>query len=185
MNISLNKERKIILVIGAALLLAAAAWRFYPDARAWFLSGGDVALKEQQLLNYRKRIQKKEDLKAELQALRRSVEKAEAGLLTGKTQALAAVDVQNIINGIVSRNQAEVQRMRVLTPVDHPKIGYLGIPVQITLRCSIRQLKDVLYAIETSRKLLRMTELKIRTIKRKHADIIQSTLTVEGFMKKV
>ncbi len=184
MKIPMNKERKIILIVGAALLLAATAYRFYPDVRDWFLSGGDVAFKEQQLLNYRKRIQKKEDLKADLLVLQRSVVKEEAGLLTGKTQALAAVDVQNIINGIVSRNEAEVQRMRVLTPVDHGKTGYLGIPVQITLRCSIRQLKEVLYAIETSRKLLRMKELKIRTIKRKHADIIQSTLTVEGFMKK-
>ncbi len=184
MKISMNKERKVLLIIGAVLLLTAVAYRFHSDVRAWFLSGGDVALKEQRLLTYRKMIGKKEDLKGEFQTLMRSVERAEAGLLTGKTEPLAAVDVQNIINGIVTRNGADVQRMRVLTPVEHEKVGYLGIPVQITLRCSIRQLKDVLYSIETSRKLLRMTELKIRTIKRRNADSIQSTLTVEGFMKK-
>ncbi|MCP4692960.1 MAG: hypothetical protein GY859_33270 [Desulfobacterales bacterium] len=184
MKISINKERKVILGVGVLLLLAGVVYRFYPDVRGYFLSRGDVALKEQRLLTYEKMIQKKEDLKTELQLLKVSLGKAESGLLTGKTRALAAVDVQNIINGIVSRNEAQVQRMRVLTPVDHGKTGYLGIPVQITLRCSIRQLKEVLYSIETSRKLLRMTELKIRSIKRRHADIIQSTLTVEGFMKK-
>ena len=117
--------------------------------------------------------------------MKQSLRQAETGLLSGKTPALAAVEVQNLMKRIVGEKGAQIRTIRVLRPEGKDEGAYVGIPVQATLQSNIRQLKDVLYDIESSDTLLHIRELRVRAIGRKRQlDQIQSTLTVEGFLKK-
>ncbi|MDM8522736.1 type II secretion system protein GspM [Desulfococcaceae bacterium HSG8] len=191
----MTKERKYILIGGAILLLIGAIYRFGPaDFDGFHPLGEEISLKERKLVKYRQMVQERNELDGKLIALNRSLERAETGLLTGETPSLAAVDIQNILNEIGSRSEVEITSMRVLAPKNHlardkgvteesPAGQYTGIPVQISIVSTIRQLKELLYGIETSSKFLRVTEMKVRARDRQ-VKKIYSTFTVEGFMKK-
>jgi hypothetical protein len=185
----MTKERKYILIGGAILLLLGAVYRFFPDTEVFQPMGADLVLKERKILKYRQMVQERNELNAELISLNRAVERAEAGLLTGETPALAAVDIQNILNDIANRAAVQVQSMRVLNPEESDKESpekglYLKIPVQITLISTARQLKEVLYQIETSLKFLKISEMRVRVNNIRDPEKIYSTLTVEGIMRK-
>ena len=126
---------------------------------------------------------KRQALETHLDALRHTLRRAESGLLSGKTPALAAVEVQNMTKRIVEEKGAQVRSIRVLRPQEGEEGIYVGIPVQATVLSNIRQLKDVLYAIESSENLFHVRELRVRAVgRRKQEDQIQSTLTIEGFL---
>ncbi|OQX25213.1 MAG: hypothetical protein BWK80_16790 [Desulfobacteraceae bacterium IS3] len=184
----MNRERKYILIVGAVLLLVGVIYRFLPEFEGFQPMNDEIVLKQRKVLKYQQMVQERNALQEEQLALNRALERAESGLLTGETPALAAVDIQNILNDIAGRSKVEVSAMRVLQPVEPEEKAtvkdYLTIPVQITFNTSVRQLKEILYRIETSLKLLRVSEMRVRLGNIKQAEKVFATLTVEGFMKK-
>ncbi len=186
----MTKERKYILICGAILLICAAIYRFAPDFEGFDSLEQEIALKEKKLKKYHQILQESGELNTKLNSLNRTLDRVESKLLSGQTPALAAVDIQNILNDIAGRTGVEINTMRVLKPKDESEeenpVGnqYLAIPVQITINATTRQLKEILYKIENSLKLLRITDMRIRLTNVKQVEKIYSTLTVEGFMKK-
>lgn len=182
----MTRERKWILIIGAILLLAGAIYRFYPDLTA-MISGDDALIStSRRIAKYRQRVQEKGRLQERLAALNRTVARTEARLLTGDTPALAAVDIQNTVNGIAERSEAAVRSIRVLPPRradDEEDIFYRTISVEVNLEASIRQVKEMLYRLETADKLLRIDDLRIRLSNQRQPEKLQALFTVEGFMK--
>lgn len=183
----MNKERKYILIVGALLLLIGAVYRFFPEIEELQPAGEEIVLKQKRLIKYRQTVQERSQTDARLIALNRSLERSEAGLLNGETPALAAVDIQNILNQIAGKSKVEVKAMRVLEPAepeDGPpvKAQFLRVPVQITVNSTVRQLKEILYGIESSSKLLRIMEMKVTAGRSKQSEQLYSTLVVEGFM---
>ena len=140
-------------------------------------------MKEMQLAKYRQMVQKGKDLQAKHISLIRTLEQLESGLLTGETPALAAVDVQNILNEVASRSEVEIKTVRVLKPEKMDEENYLSVPVQFTIRSTIRQLKEMLYRIETSPKYLTIKKIKINVRHTRGLRQLQSDLTVSGVMK--
>ncbi len=188
----MTKERKYILIGGAILLFFAAMYRFGPDFEGFDSLEDDIALKEKKLAKYYQIVQEKSDLEAKHMRFNHALVRAEAGLLSGRTHALAAVDIQNILNDIAGRTGVEINSMRVLKQKNKPEEEedsvenlYTSVHVQITLSSTIRQLKEVIYKIESSLKLLRVTGMRIRLTNVRQVEKIYSTLTVEGFMKKL
>ncbi|MCP4351779.1 MAG: hypothetical protein GY795_40470 [Desulfobacterales bacterium] len=188
----MTKERKYILIGGAILLFFAAIYRFGSDFEGFDSLEDDIALKEKKLAKYYQIVQEKSDLEAKHMRFNRALDRAEAGLLSGRTHALAAVDIQNILNDIAGRTGVEINSMRVLKKQknkpeeeeDSVENLYTSVHVQITVSSTIRQLKEVIYKIESSLKLLRVTGMRIRLTSVRQVEKIYSTLTVEGFMKR-
>jgi hypothetical protein len=54
----------------------------------------------------------------------------------------------------------------------------------LTFNSTTRQLKELLYDIEASPKILRIGDMTVRMIRMKPEEQIQTTLTVNGYMKK-
>lgn len=181
---NISKERKIILIAGVVLLLMGVIYRYFPVFDSFTSLDDEIALKEQKLIKYRKMVQERNELEQKLIRLNRILERAESGLLTGDTPSLAAVDIQNIINKIAGNIGAEVLTMRVLKVDEKEETLYMAIPVQVTFRSRMRQLKELLYMIEDNPKLLKISDFRIRMIHGKEEGEIQATLTVEGFMKR-
>ena len=184
-SIKLNKQRKVILIAGAIALFVGVVYRFFPIFDNIESMDDEIALKEKKLVKYRAMVREREALESKLISLNRAIERAENGLLEGETPALAAVDVQNILNEITGKSELEVLTMRVLKPQGKDEDLYTAIPVQITIRCTIRQLKEILYQVESSSRLLRISDFRVRVIRSKVEGQIQATLTVEGFVKKI
>ena len=180
----INKEKRYILIAGTALLLLGLIYRFSPGLDFFHSSQEEILLKKKKLFKYRQLVQEKNVFEKKLISLNRTLDRAESALLKGKTSALAAVEPQNILKKMTGESQVGIKTMRVLKPEETEKEKYLGILVQFTFASTTRQLKEILYKIETSAKLLAIRELRIRNFRRRQAGQIQTTIVAEGFMIK-
>ena len=183
-SIKLDKQKKALIIIGAVVLFIGVLYRFFPFFENIESLDDEILQKEKNLIKYRQMVQERNDLEVKLDSLNRVIENAESGLLEGKTPALAAVDVQNILKELTDKSDMEVLTMRVMKPESKEEDIYMIIPVQITIRCSVRQLKEIIYQIESSSRLLRVNDCRVRVIRGKVEGQVQATLTVQGFMKK-
>jgi len=184
MPFTLTKERKIILIGGAILLLLGLIYNLAPTVQGVFSDDEALALKEQKLTKYVAKVNEKTSLAQQAKALENRLRRIEAGLLTPKTPALAAVDIQTMIRDIAVRYGAEVKTMRILSAVSSEDNAYMAIPVEVTLSSDVRQLVEVLYGIETSSRLLQVVDLTSRAAGGRSGNTILSTMTVEGYMKR-
>jgi hypothetical protein len=181
--VPLNRERKILLICGMVLLLAGAVYRFSPDIPS-FLSGSDErSFKVKELMKYREVLREKKRLEVTLLSAERELARAEAGLLPQETPALAAADIQNMLNNIAEQRHIHIESIRVLKPKPTENGDYITIPLEVIMTASIRQIKDVLFFIENSQRLLKITAMRIRLTNIRNPEQIYCSFTVEGFMK--
>ncbi len=178
-------KRKYFLILLVVVLSVAVLFQYAPEMESAFTGGGGAASVEAQVAKFRRAVQRKERLQEQRAQLERILSRAESGLLSGDTQAIAAVDIQNILNALAEQSGVRLKTIRVLKPTEDDDGIYRAIPVQITFDASIRQVKEILYRIESAGKLLRIPEVRIRRQNTKTMAEVRTTLTVEGFMKAV
>lgn len=185
----IDPKRKIILIVMAFLLVAGVVYRIWPQIANISAGENDVALKKNQLIKYRKMFQSAVDLENQLSLLGTTLKKGEAGLLTGKTPALAAADIQKVVHQIAQTSRVEIQSVQVLKPKEVGESHYLGIPVQVVIKGAMRQLKEFLYQIMASPKYLTVQEVRITVNRRrsrgktKISQLIGARITINGFLK--
>jgi len=173
------------------LLMAGAVYRMWPQIEDVFASDGTIALKKKQLAKYRKMLQSTGDLEKQVTLIKKIVAQSESGLLTGKTPALAAADIQKVIREMAQKSQMEINSIRVLKPKDVDESLYLSIPVEFVAKGVIRELKGFLYQIAASPKYLTVEKVKISVVLRRNGrtksqklEIITANITINGFLKK-
>ena len=182
-RIELTKERKWILAVGAVLLLMGLVYRFYPSLAGLWPGDEEVLVKAKQISKYQETVQNSGDLEGRLVSLTRTLERFEPRLLNGDSAPLAAVDIQNILADITGRANVDIRTVRVLRPEELEDKSYLRIPVQFLVTCSPRQLRDVLYGIESSPKILVFERVRINAMG-KMAEQVQADIVVSGYMRK-
>jgi hypothetical protein len=184
-SIPLNKERKMILAFGAVILLLGAIYRFYPDIHAMVSVSDEMAVKLKQVETYKSIVAQSQQIAKENAAAKRMLNQAEARLFPGATPALAAVEIQNSLNAIATANQLTFDSMRVMKPENDEAAGFIRLPVQFSMNATIVQLKDILYKIEASPKLLIVKEFDASLSRSRDQNaLIRSTVTVEGVMRR-
>lgn len=184
-SIPLNKERKMILAFGAVILLLGAIYRFYPDIRALVSVSDEMAVKIKQVETYKTIVAQGQQIAKENTAVKRLMNQAEVRLLPGATPALAAVEIQNTLNAIATANKVTFDSMRVMKPEEDEAAGFIRLPVQFSMNVTIVQLKDILYKIEASPKLLIIKEFDASLSRSRDQNmLIRSTVTVEGVMRR-
>ena len=178
------KKRHNLLIAVALILFLGVVYRYFPLASGMIVSSGDISTAQKKLEKLQGLVQKKEALQKTVLAANTQLAKAENGLLRGKTAALAAVDLQNRLAAITSAIDVSISSQRVLKPVKQrgaAKQPYIGIPVQVTMTVTIRQLEQVLHGIANSDSFLKVTDATVkRSAKEKHS--LQAVLTVSGLM---
>ena len=185
-ELRLSKERKYILIAGGVLLFIGLLYRGFPFVLDIFSGSEEIAVKTRKLIKYRKVVQVRNKLEETLRSLNRTLARAELGLLIGDTPALCAVDIQNILNEIANRTKVEIKTMLVLKPKQKKEMKYMSIPVKFSISSTIEQLKETLYMIASSPKIMKVKDIQLRTgrINKDKLEQIESTITVEGFMKE-
>ena len=188
--LQLRKGRKIILA-GLALLVCLALIYFFNSLNLGKrIFNDELDLKQQKLAKYRQKVLAKKGVEKELLSLQNVFKQAETALLTGKTQSLAAAEIQAIVTKITKAAGVQVMTVRILQPDRSGKEMYLAIPVEVTITSTIRELTQLLYKLDSSAKLLRIAKLRIqsrggrraRGVSKSSVKIV-TTLTVEGFVK--
>jgi hypothetical protein len=182
----MDKRRRYLLIAGGVLLLFGFAFWLSPLFEG--MQGGetDIAAQKERIAKYRQAVKERGGLEAKLVSLSKSLERAEAGLLTGKTAALAAVDVQNVLNEIAIGSGVEMRSVQIPRPQPKDTEQYISVPVQFTVNATIRQLKDILYKIEASSKFfLTVERIGISVAGAGSPGQIRCDINVSGIMKNV
>lgn len=178
------KQHKTLIGIGVIVLLLGMVYRFYPSLGQMVPQRGETELKLKRLSKYQQKVQARDSLQARQVALTRQLDIADRALLNADTPALAAVDIQNVINEIIYANNMDVGSVRVLQAKDASVEGYLSVPVQVTLKLTVSQMIDLLHRIESANQLLVVTALSLRRQMTEQPDLLDASLTVEGYMHK-
>ncbi len=182
-SIGLNRERKIILIGGALLLLLGAIYRFYPVISSVVSVSDEIVMKKNHVEKYLRIVEQQKRAVSENKYFKRQFTQMERRLLSGETPTLAAVEIQEILKEIGDTSNVKFMTMRVMKPKEDEGTGYVRLPVQFSMNSDISQLKEVIYQIEASPKLLVITELDAKRASSKDHQLIRSTIKVEGSMK--
>ncbi|MFZ5766463.1 MAG: type II secretion system protein GspM [Thermodesulfobacteriota bacterium] len=180
-----KQKRQYILIAVATVLFIVVAVRYllFPGG----IGGDDIATMARKAAKLQERAAHLEILNKQLVGLSKEVAQAENGLLSGATEALAAVDLQNRLTEMATRAGMTITSQRVLKSNRDKKDKeqpYTEIPVQISGTTSIRQLKDMLYAIAASPVFLRVSDAVFK-VKNKETGVLQADLTVTGIMRAI
>jgi Tfp pilus assembly protein PilO len=100
--------------------------------------------------------------------------------LEGKKPGLAAAGLQKILEGFASKSSIKVDRVRV----EKHKFteSFMVIPIEITLRASLKNLTQFIYQIESYEKFLVIEELNSRRINKTDPEQLQATILISGFI---
>jgi hypothetical protein len=184
----IDKKRRYVLIAGAVLLFFGLAFWLFPYFEGMQGGGTDIAAQKKRVAKYRQTVKGRGEIEAMLVSLNKSLERAEAGLLTGKTAALAAVDIQNTLNEIVIGSGVEIKSVQVMKSQNQKQDAdlYISIPVQFTVSATSRQLKDILYKIEASSKFfLTVERIGISVSGAGGPGQMRCDITVSGIMRNV
>lgn len=181
--VPLNRERRILLICGAVLLLVGVVYRFSSSIPSLFSGSDEMSFKQKELVRYREVLQEKSRLEATLISAERELARAEAGLLPQQTPTLAAADIQNMIDDVAEQKNIRIESMRVLKSKTTENGKYIAIPLEVIMTASIRQIEEVLFFIENSQRLLKITAIRIRLTNVRNPEKLYCSFTVEGLMK--
>ena len=100
--------------------------------------------------------------------------------LEGKKPGLAAAALQKILEEFASKSSIKVDRVRV----EKHKFteSFMVIPIEITLRASLKNLTQFIYQIESYEKFLVIEELNSRRINKTDPEQLQATMLISGFI---
>jgi len=186
LNLIIDKRRRYLLITGAVLLLFGFSFWLFPFLEGVPGGGTDIAAQKKRIAKYRQTVKGRGELEAKLASLDKSLKRAEAGLLTGKTAALSAADIQNILNEIALGSGVEIKSLQILKSQKQDSDMYISVPVQFTISATIRQLKDILYKIEESPKFfLTVERIGISVFGPSGSGQVRCDITVSGIMKNV
>lgn len=181
-----DKRRRYLLIGGAVLLLCGFVFWLLPFFEGIQGGEGDIAAQKKRIAKYRQTLKGRGELETRLVSLNKALERTEAVLLTGKTAALAAADIQNVLNEIAIGSGVEIKSIQVLKSPQKDTEPYIGIPIQFTVSATIRQLKDILYKVETSPRIfLTVERIGISVVGAGGPEQIRCDITVSGIMKNV
>jgi hypothetical protein len=99
-----------------------------------------------------------------------------------KEPGLAAASLQKLLQGF-SRGAVTIEKTRVEKPKYMARI--LAVPVEITVRSSLKNLALLLMRIENHEKFLVVEELRSRRINKKEPEDLQTRLLITGFTKEL
>jgi len=145
-------------------------------------SSEEIAIKKNHIEKYLKVVERKAQADQDKKYYIRAFKQAEERFLTGETVSLAAVEVQNILNDIANLSSIKFTSMRVMKPQETENEDFMKIPVQFSMKSDVIQLKEIIYQIEKSKKLLTITEIDARLSRSRKKKLIRSTITVAGIM---
>jgi len=176
-------QRKHIVIALAILTLFAFAYRFYPFFEEMVSPGKEIELKERRLIKYRKMIESGENIDKQRDSLNNTLRELESRLLAGKTPALAAVEIQKIVEEIAGKSGVQIGLVNVLKPEELEPRYYLRIPLEFHIFPTMRQLKEILYRIETTEKHLNVKKMVVQEHGGKSRQL-RCSITVTGLMKR-
>jgi hypothetical protein len=124
----------------------------------------------------------KEALDKQIRELEAAIKRSESLMFRGETTSVVGAQMQEIMNGICSKNGADIRQTRVLK-VD--ELGpYKEICINTDLVSTVSGLSKIIFELEHSNYLFMITEISINNSSRKNLDDVRTRMTVVGLMRE-
>ena len=175
-----KKRKRFIIILGVS-----AGLSLFTLGVVWVLS---YNIKIEKLISQEKKkiaknsaiVAQKEGKQAFLEYLQKQRADFDRKLLSGDTPAVAAAELQTILNDMASEFDLMIASQRIITPKERGI--FLEVPVQITTQCTITKLKELLYQIETYSKFLSISSLDVRVVRARDPKDVKATIDISGFI---
>ena len=158
-----KRERSLVLCSLLIIVLAVARYVLigpFLERSEWVRSQLEI---QPQLLEKNIRfLAQRDDMVAMLEATRNELKAREPKLLTGDTSPVSASDLQDVIQGLATKEGTQVITTRVLNP--EAAGSFAKISIQMEIGGQIDQLASVIRGIENSPKLLMVDEINVRSL---------------------
>ena len=175
-----NLNKRIWLVIGillgGVLIYFALVYPFVLNKEVT----AKLAIEEQRHENYLKLISQKPAKDAVLKRLARKKELYHGRLLASDKPPVVAARLQNTLKEMAADEGVEIISEKQLNVIEEGP--FIEVPVEITLKCSITKLRNLIYAIEDYEKFLDISKLNIRVVNIRTPIDVRADLTVSGFI---
>lgn len=158
-----QRERGLVVVTLVIIFLVLARYIVigpFIERREWVQSQLEI---QPQLLEKNLRfLGQKDELMATLEATQNELKAKEPRLLTGDTPSVSASDLQDVIQGLATKEGTQVITTRVLNP--ETAGSFAKISIQMEIGGQIDQLASLIRGIENSPKLLMIDEINVRSL---------------------
>lgn len=158
-----KRERSLVVATVVIIVLVLARYVLigpFVERREWVKSQLEI---QPQLLEKNLRfLGQKEELVAILEATHSELKAREPKLLTGDTPSVSASDLQDVIQGLATKEGTQVITTRVLNP--ETAGNFAKISIQMEIGGQIDQLASLIRGIENSPKLLMVDEINVRSL---------------------
>ncbi|MCL6582083.1 MAG: type II secretion system protein M [bacterium] len=176
-----EKNKEPILVIGSLVgFLLFAVGIIYPILRHNLKLKQEVEDKRRRIENFSAIAEKKGIVQARLAYLKDKRQAFDQRLLSGDTPAVAAAELQTILNDMAAEHELTISSQRIINPKERGIL--LEVPVQITTQCTITKLKEFLFEIESYPKFLSVSNLNIRVYRIRDPKDVEARIDVSGFI---
>ena len=164
------------ILLGGVVIYFALVYPFVMNKKVT----AKLALEEQRHENYLKLISQKPAKDAVLKRLIRKKELYHSRLLTSDKPPVVAARLQNILKEMAADEGVDIISEKQLNVVEEGP--FIEVPVEITLKCTITKLTNLIYAIEDYEKFLDISKLNIRVVNIRKPIDVRADLTVSGFI---
>jgi hypothetical protein len=127
----------------------------------WLEREAEIAAKREQLARLRGLVTSERAIREALAAQRRNRGPLSTRLLTGATPALAASELQLLIQRYANQSRVTLERVDVVGEPKPAEEGLPAIPVQLSGQGDIYGLVDLLYYLQHGEKLLVIDEIQV------------------------
>jgi Tfp pilus assembly protein PilO len=180
MSIISRFDKKIWLVIailaGGVVLYFALIFPFSLNREVT----EKLEIEEQRYNNYLKLISQRPAKDAILKRLTRKKGKYNNRLLEPDKPPVVAARLQNTLKEMASEEGVDIISEKQLTIIERDP--FIEIPIEITLKCSITKLTNLIYAIEDFKKFLDISKLSIRVVNIRKPIDVRADLRISGFI---
>ncbi|KJU83713.1 general secretion pathway protein M [Candidatus Magnetobacterium bavaricum] len=121
------------------------------------------ALKIKKLKDYKAAVAQKDTLEEVHQEYKKNIDQITNYVIHGKTPALAAADLQSIIQSTITPRGGNITRFNVKPPENTPPFQVINVEMDVTCP-NISVLNDILYELETRKPFLYLKKLDIRPV---------------------
>ncbi|OGW07895.1 MAG: hypothetical protein A2W77_03805 [Nitrospinae bacterium RIFCSPLOWO2_12_39_16] len=185
----ITKGTKRVIIYGGVLtgIVACYTLLFEPIMKYESKMMKDISLKTELLNRYKTTLEGRTDIEARSRRAKTIIERTKNRIFFAKTHALAAAQLQSIIQNSAGRYNVMIKSINIKKtekPVQSnlkTRVGgYNTISLQLVTYSNIKGLIDFLYDLETAAKFININSVTIKGEIVKEASRLDAILIVEG-----
>lgn len=180
----LSRRERIVVAGGAAVTAIALLLTFVvaPGVRRWVDREAAIAAQAERLVRLESLIAASEDVTNTLEQMRRDRAQAARLLLPGSTAAIAASNLQVLLNRYADESRVLLERVDVAGDVTAAEDSLVPIPARIAARGDIYGLVDLLFYLQHGEKLIVIDEFRADVSRaRSDGPSVSWTVTLHGY----